>query len=210
MDNIPPTGRDARASTSPGAHPAEDPLERCTGTEAPARPQRVPRWRPTVVPAGEPPETRRPRGNIPQRTPRRRPPGEVPWNRGARAASARTPLDAPPDTRRPREPTPHRLRPQRPPRGPDQKSEGVGAIPAPRPSPKRALVGNRALCGREHICCKPHTISRPPIHLGANEGGVAGGPTKVGPRIYEGGGERETGPRKGATPRHPPPRKKAL
>lgn len=107
-----------------------------------------------------------------------------------------TPLESPVGTRRPREAA-GRDRLQGPPRAPGQKSETSCVIPEPRPSPRRALVGSRAMCGREHICCKTHTNSRPPNHLGANEARVAGRPTKVGPRIYEGGGERETGPHKG-------------
>ena len=107
-----------------------------------------------------------------------------------------TPLESPVGPRRPRGAA-GRERPQRPPRGPGRKSESCLAILDPRPSPRRALVGNRALRGRGHICCKSHTNSRSRNHLGANEAGAAGRPTKVGPRIYEGGGERGTGPREG-------------
>lgn len=115
-----------------------------------------------------------------------------------------TPLESPVGPRRPREAA-GRERPQRPPRGPGRKSESCLAIPDPRASPGRALVGNRALCGRGDICCKSHTNSRSRNHLGANEAGAAGRPTKVGPRIYEGGGERRTDPERGddASSTHP-------
>lgn len=198
--NIPPTGRDARARHSPSGCPAETthcrrgarashsahPAETPTEDEAPAR-----------ASAGGPLERclygRRPRGSG-----RPTPP----------VATARTPLETPLESpvgpRRPRGAA-GRERPQRPPRGPGRKSESRLAILDPRPTPRRALVGNRALRGRGHICCKSHTNSRSRNHLGANEAGAAGRPTKVGPRIYEGGGERGTDPERGdgASGTHP-------